>query len=394
MFFLKAKPKEKAELIFDVGSGSVALALLSRKSPQTKPIVHWYKNKPLNSFKKEKHKTEKAILIGNVATLCNDLSVFLRKNREFEITDANVILSAPWYISQAKRIKIDNQSSKIFSADDINGELQKIAQSLEEEAKKKSSELSNIFSGEMKVIEKNILNVEVNGYRVDSIIGKNAKTIAIDLFISIAPQDLCLGIIDKIKNNFSYTKININSFPMVHSTVLSDMANAKNSILIDMSGTTTDITKILDGLIVESVHLSIGKRDLINAITKNLTVPDYIAESMLRMYAEGVLSVRETADIDFVLKDTEILWKKLVSETILKMEDNGYICSSFVLSSDKDVLEHLKHSLGNVLKRENNELHCVSAISTIESYSELVDFSPVKEKDSFIALESIFAMNH
>ncbi len=391
MFLFKSKLKEKAELVFDVGSGSVALALVTKKNTNSKPKVLWYeilavKESPAGD---EKRELKKVFLI-----LSKKFFPEIKKFSDYKITDAHIIFSAPWYVSEARKINIAYGSPKIILAEDIAKELQRVADDLDERTKKKTSLARHIFSNDARVVEKVILNTEINGYRIDDPIGKSVKELSMDLFLSVSPKDLCESLSSIILNEIVRCNISIHSFPMAHATVLSLGDEHNDTILIDMSGTTTDITKVSNGSITDSVHLPMGKRDLIRTLSKEMSVDTFLAESLLRLYSSSTLSNREMADIDFILKDTELLWKKLVLETIQKMQTNGYRCSSYILSADDDVVVHLNHSLESILKNDNNELHCATSVKTISNYTEQVDFSLVLKKDPFIALEALYVTSY
>lgn len=393
MFFSGKKEKLETILLCDAGSGSVTLALLQIKN--NKPVIIWHKNSALQIRDSGKTIEEKKSLLKTIQTLIKDAELFQRKNKDLaKPTKAFVTLSAPWYLSETHRVVIKNDKPTVFTKESLDAELKKNSLLLEEKAKEKSSSVAHYFSDGSQMIEKSILNIKINGYEVDSPLEKPAKELSMDLFMSISPKDIFVGINSLFKESFFDLDVKVHTFPMVHLLALRNVkTKVNNVILIDVSGSTTDITKIENGAIVDSVHIPMGKKSFVNAIMKGYSVDRYIAESMLRLYFSGVSSVRESADVDFMLKDTELLWKKIVSEKINDMQKDGYSCTEHIVSSDQDMLEYIKHSIENISSNKNKELHCVSITSTIQMYNDMVDYSVLGECDPFIALESIYVKN-
>ena len=397
MFFGKSK-KNVHSCICDIGSDSVSVSFVCTLDGIQKPEIIWYKKISLSSV--SSHTKEKLGPKGLVKYALREIITAAedyRKKQKLNVPhNVLVSLASPWFISESHNEHLVYKDEHTFSETDFFDIVTKAGLSLEEKAKTKSNFLSHYFDSEAHVIEKNLINVKLNGYTIENPLGKQVHDLELDFFLSIIPSDLYEFIKDIFDTEWGSAKVRIASFPLIHYLVAKNTKQSlNNSLFVDITGSVTEVSKITDSAVVNIEHIPVGKSHFRKHIENQYNIGSFMANSLLDVYVQKKLSVQESANIDFLIKDTETRWKKEIADYITSQKKEGFGCTEYVVSADALYVEFFSKLLReSITPASDSTPECVPLITSIESYNDLVIWGQDSSTNPFLALCALFAIQN
>jgi cell division ATPase FtsA len=265
------KNKKEVVLILDIGSGSVAGSFVEFNIGQD-PRVLYVKRVPIKLFLTLSGERFKKAMLESLSITLNDLN----KNglRQLESYSNNRVkkvycsLASPWFVSQTKTLVVKEDKEFTITAKFISDLLQKEEDSFE------NSNLSKYSSNKRhasEVIERKLIDVRLNGYKVKDPIGKKAQSAEFDIFLSMSQATILDSIEDVLSKYFLTEEINFHSFTLVSFSAIRDIYESVSSFLfLDITGEVTDISIIKLGTILKTASFPVGKNSVIREVTKTL----------------------------------------------------------------------------------------------------------------------------
>lgn len=304
-FFSSSKTENT--LLLDIGSTSVAAALTHNEKGKS-PIMDFSIRLPFNKrVAGDERDIENQMLITLKEVLTQTFNIGLKqiskKSRPKDIDSVLIGLSSLWYTSKLESKLIEDKNSIKLSQN-------KLQSLLNTEKKAFSEELKEIYINGGEIFEADILGVSANGYRIDNWLNKSATSFNVTYLLSAAPQKLIQKIEDQIigsfgtRRGFSFNSIN----SLLSKLIFHSFKNIHSALLVDLSGDTTNLLFIHDGIAEKNRHLSFGISSLIRNISDNLLLPMPIAESSLVLYAKGVLNDETIKELNKVFSESEDEW--------------------------------------------------------------------------------------
>ena len=308
--------KKENTLLIDIGSTSIACALTHNEKGES-PIMDFSLRLPFSkhipgeeqSIEKQMLFTLKEIL---ALTFQNGLKELSQKSRSKDINTVLIGLSSLWYTSKLETKTIEDKKGIKLT----EGKLKDL---IEEEKKGFMTDLKDIYKDAGEIFEADILGVSANGYRIDNWMGKEANSFELTYLLSAAPQNTIRKIEDQIIGTFGTKRgISINSInSLLSKLIFHNFKNIHSALLVDLSGDTSNLLFIHDGIAEKNKHLSFGISSLVQNIADNLLIPIPIAESYLSLYAKEVLNQESVEELDKVFSESEDEWslhKALVAD--------------------------------------------------------------------------------
>ena len=156
------------------------------------------------------------------------------------------ILSSSWYEVQIKNLKFKEE--KLFN---ISSKF--ISAILDEESKK-------FTESRGKLIEKNVIQILLNGYNTNNPYGKEALTVDTTIFISSMSGEIQDRIKDILETVFTSSDVSFNTFALASFSVVRDIFKTeKNFLLLDISGEMTDIILVRNETITKIASFKLGR---------------------------------------------------------------------------------------------------------------------------------------
>lgn len=191
---------------------------------------------------------------------------------------------------------------------------------------------------DVKLVNAAIVDVRIDGYRVNNPLGFQGKEVSVGVFNSYAPL-VHLGALQTIASNLKLDLLNIavEPYAVARCTTLGGSDNF-SSIFIDIGGGTTDIAVVRDGGIEGTKMFAIGGRSFTHRIAQDLGVGFNEAEDIKLRYSNNELSKAVTKKIDKVLEGDIEVWLSGVELSLSEFSRLELLPSKILLCGGSSLL--------------------------------------------------------
>ncbi len=399
MFFSK-KPEKETILILDIGNGSVGGSLVEVHEHGHPKIFYSHREPyPIQSEKDSKTLLESmtrllSSVLSDIHTNAIPHADFLMHGKQ-KIRDIYCVFSSPWYMSQTKTLKIEKNTpftvSKKFVEEVVNNEEKIFRSALE------NGNYGHVFKGPVRVIEHHIIETRINGYGLDSPIGKSGKTFEISLFTSVVAEEIIAKVEKEIHKHFNYKESHFNSFSLVSFSTVRDLYPGEESFMfLDITGEVTDVSITRKNVLLETISFPLGRASLIRKLSKNIGVSPALAISYIRLYSEKGLTADASTKLTRALESFGREWSDYFHKAILELCRDIALPKKIFFTADHDTAEFFSKLIMNEKTVPSSEADKIIEEEFSVTYLDLsklhsvVDLGPRGGKDEFIALESIF----
>lgn len=379
MLFSK-KAHDECFLICDIGSGSVALALVSESQ---KREVLLLKRSRIGVHENPKRRKDDTDSISALKQMSKEFSAQLhelQKTRPFYMKRAHIVFSSPWYISKtiAKEIKKDRPfvlDSHVLS--EIIDQEEKHFEQLV------ASDHSDRYSGKgIHMIEREVMRVALNGYSTTDPYLKKASRINFSLYMGIIAYDFLLTVDTILRNTFHLSKVTAHTFPLLAYKAISEIyPHEKHFVIIDFGAEATDVSFVEEGVIISSESFSFGRSHIIQNISKDLAVPIDVAESYIKMMKEGVLETETAQDVTHSISKSLVFWIERWNDMCLRNNCADIQSKKIHITIKNDVSSFVTEVI-------QKELHCEVFVLSSDSTGLKVSFKGVPY-DASVAVSAI-----
>lgn len=384
MGFLFSSKKKKMVAIFDIGSGSVggALVYMPTEGELLPTIIKSTRTNIINRAEVNFNLFLEDMILALGATSRN-----LYQSKLGAPDEIVCVLASPWYISETRTIKMSKNHSFTFTKKIVDELLKKEITSLTNVYKNKYGEIESLPL----VVESPIVGISLDGLRVSNPIGGQARSIEMNMIVTLSPK-LCLDKIkESVSRNFHHTPISFSSFMVASYVSIRDKyINSGPYLLLDVGGEVTDIGIVLNDILMGSVSFPYGKETLFRNMCKELKIELRDARELFNLYSQGNLSDQKIAKVISALESAKISWGKSFKEGVDVLSQNCMLPNLLFLTIDADVKDFF-------VKIINNEKYIKSLTKTTVvplDGSLFLDMCNVKNGicDPFLMIESISVM--
>ncbi|MEK9201685.1 MAG: hypothetical protein AAB944_01815 [Patescibacteria group bacterium] len=390
MSFLKRKSSGEPIVIFDIGSASVggAIVLLSESTHLPKII---YTKRIFLPIAERPQSDE--ILTSSASALKEIIVAFEKEGlsvlhdlhiRNKVIHDVFCVLASPWYVSQTKTITIKEKKPIILTEKFIETVLAKEEKAFEESIA--HSSYAETFDKNIILAEQKIIHIKLSGYETNEPYGKKSSDIELSLFSSFVSKKISEKLSETIGHSFGGEKIKLHSFCLTSFSTLSDLfPEAKDFLIMDITGEVTDISIVRNGTLVQSASFPSGRNFLIRKMTKKMNSNTEVALSSLSLYSTGKAEPAVAVKIESVVKEVQEEWLVYLNDLLKDIKaEIGILPRKIFLTVDNDVLplflKFLKQSPDNFEPIVLDE----------KQLARVVEVTKGVVADPFIAIEAIF----
>lgn len=255
------------------------------------------------------------------------------------------VLLSPWFLSETKIISI--QKKEPFR---ITKEFFKELLKEEDSNLKKKWNLNEKLSENAPVIiENEVMRTELNGYPVDSVFGKKARTVKAHIYASLGMKKIVKEVEKKVLENFGDIPLSFRTMPAVLFKVLRSVINTSDGfITVDIGGEITDIIVVKNDSLEEVASFPIGRNSLIKKISSKFNTFPKEASSLLRAYFNDHLSKENKLKMFEILKEAEIEWCDFFKKAVRQISKGNALPQDVFLIGDETFS-------GQLLKCTENE---------------------------------------
>jgi len=381
------KPKnQEVNLIIDIGSGSVGVAVVS--------VFQEIKPKILYTLRKEiKYLgglNSKRFLFSVINALETALAE-LQKDFLFEkINNIDCFFSSLWHLSQTRVLKSEGGK-------DIKITRSLIEKMVDDEEKlfesSQMKECGDMSLENIRIIEKKIMQIKLNGYETPEPYSKKAKSLEVNLFMSSISENVAKVFEESIFRFFGDKEINYYTFTNAEFVVLRDINPTINDyIFLDVSGEITEVAIVKNGILFDSVSFPFGKNSMVRELLKMLDTNKEELISRISLYKSD--KIIESPNIKFSegIKNIMMKWHKLFDTSIKRLLFNISLPQVIFFMSDNDI-GNLIYDFIKLYKFDNiDTLEKLTDIKFVDSehLNKYVEYEKQKQNDQFLSLEALF----
>ncbi len=359
MSIFSFKNKPSLSLIFDIRDTSISIAAATFEKNKKPELVL------CQNFKIEKQNISnwEKYLISMLNTL-DDGMISMRKNlakngnRE-KIDKYFFFVGSPWSISQSKMIQI--LKDRPFEV--TNDLLEKLTTDTEMETEKQIEETSN--ASDWVILEEKIIQVKLNGYKVEKISNKKTNDLEAELFISFVPHT--------IKNQiFRFTDMHNNKIKIgkLHSSLFSsymffrDLYPDKNNfVYIDIGEIITDAYIVRDDIVYGIISFPYGEKDIKNTMIKKSGLSESVVLSALSIVCHGACDEKTEKVIKDLMNPAIEAWVQKLNASISK------VCTEMDIPKNIFIIEN-SDMIRTMMKKIKKDQNIVLLGTKMEVYSE------------------------
>jgi hypothetical protein len=338
------------------------------------------------------------ILESTVANLEKNGMVYLNFTglKRYRIKKVYCIFSSPWHLSTTKKIIVEKK--ELFAVD--KALVEDLLDTEEENLEKDYGETEYLhkFQGGIKMLERKVLETKLNGYVTANPYSKNTNHLELSVFLSLSSDKIMNGVKREIQKVFNFGKIEFHSFSVLSYIVLRDIFLEENNFLfLDVSGEQTEILVVKKDIVVDSISFPLGRNFLIRKISEVLNdVSPSNAISSLSLYFDGKTEPKIGEKIKQAIEEAKKDWLSLFYDAFANFSEEIFMPRTVFMAVDDDSAKPFSNFINEgdfsalTLVPEPLNLTLLSH----EKIENLCLFGEKAEKDSFIAIESIFLGNN
>lgn len=218
----------------------------------------------------------------------------------------------------------DNPGEEI-SEGEFSNIIQKVQQRNYEQIRRDFKKETGRSELDLHLLSGALQDIRIDGYQVVNPIGFKGREVSCGLFNSYTPKEH-LELFEDIIHSLRLELVSIVSGPYsVFSSFYAHNTSDTDFILIDIGGSTTEISLIRKGRLDDVKSISIGGASFTRSISENLKIGLWEAENIKRSFSqgkasEGVLKKIEgiiNADVKLFFRGLEMVLSELSQTTLL-----------------------------------------------------------------------------
>lgn len=382
--FSRKKEEDNLALIYDIGSSSVAAALLETNKDGIPKIIFSLRE-PIVFEEKINAERFLFLTLKSLETLNSKLAIKgIGKPSKICCT-----LSSPWYASQTRTIKFEKNTPFVFTSKLADDLIKKEISIFEEENINRFSDSPD----KARMIEFKNMKVMLNGYPTPDPFNKKAKKVEMVIFVSMSGDTLLKKIENSIFRHFHNNDIKFISFSFASFTVARDMFIHKdNFILVDIAGEVTDISMIKKDILSDSISYPLGRNFIIREVANSLNCSLSEARSYLSLFKDGHATEAVERKLNPIITKLKNEWTTGFQQSLISISNDISIPSTIFITVDKELTnffsEMIKNEQFNQYSLTESEFNIV--FLDTPTLHGAVSFKDGIERDPFITIESIY----
>lgn len=198
---------------------------------------------------------------------------------------------------------------------------------------------------DIKLINAAIVDVRIDGYRINNPLGFQGKEVSVGVFNAYAPL-VHLGALQTIAATLNLDLLNIAVEPYALARCTGvDKADNFSAIFIDIGGGTSDIAVVRNGGIEGTKMFAVGGRTFTNRIAQNLGIGFNEAEDIKLRYSNGELGKEVTKKIRRILEGDMNVWLSGVELCLAEFSNLELLPSKILLCGGSSQLPLIQEAL-------------------------------------------------
>jgi hypothetical protein len=384
-FFSFRKKESSLSLVFDIRDTSITVAV-AKFYFDNKPEIFSCQNFKINFSKPINYDKYISVLLktmeDSVVSVTRDLVKVGNKER---ISNYYMFFGSPWCISQSKVIRIEKDRPFLIDEKLLRQVLSKEEENLIQRIDSSSEEKNWM------VMEEKIIQLKLNGYKVNKIYDRKAEKVEMEFLVSFIPKEIQ----DKINEPLrSKIKENSNSTILSSFSFLRDLFLDKNDfIYFDINESITDLY-IVRGDVLEGVSsFPIGQSDIIKEISAKSNLSIDIITSKINIKYQGNCDEKTSDEVDSLIENGFKLWFENFNSTISKMSSPINLPNNIFVVANSSISKifaekMVKDSLDKKIELLNMKIN--TEIIREEVFHNIITNAKVYMNEPYIKMDLVF----
>lgn len=370
--FSFGKKKTRAVALIDIGSASVGGAYAQYEDGKP-PIVYYTARVDVEVREGEAVKDSMLRSLSFLERLLVEegAPALRRETGSAVIEKVLVSVAAPWQDTVVTTANMQQRRPFTFTHAHLADAIEKVA----------NVSPGRVSSGHM------VVATILNGYETTNPFGKRVTRAELVLLASTIEKEVAHAIETSLRRAFHTNAIELTAFAPVAYTVFRDLyPHQKDFVVLDVSGTGTDVAFVKRGLLVEVRSIAYGTHDLLAAARKAGHRTEERGSDLLDSAANGAFA-KETAE-------AERVWLEGLREAFGSVASAQALPRTVLLLADPEARDYLKRTLEQSMLRSlwlsDDPLSVISV--TPSQLAARVKTRGLGEGDLFMALLALYAM--
>jgi len=392
MSFFSSEDDGELVVVYDIGSASVGAAFVYLKKDAKPHIIYSLRRdmvfqNELN-FERFRNVMEKTIHEVSENIMKYDVTKSGISKKKLKAPRIYCFMSSPWYTGQTRMVHAKKKEPFV-----INEKILEYFVDRELDNFKKSENIqSYIGPGDAVVLEKQVLQIKLNGYETAEPYGKNTSTLDLAVFFGVVSKEAMIRAERAMGKYFSINKLYFYTFPVASFDVLRSLEDLPdNFVFMDISGELTDVVLVKERLPIHISTFPVGKKTIIRDVVRRTgRTPEDIL-SALRLN-QGQNNAENNAEkTTGIITTSKKAWVDSLRKILADLSDSFVVPDRVYFMSDKDV-ENLFLSM---IVEEVSEYYSSEKVPNVvqinpKLFSLACTFSPEARRDPFIMIEALF----
>jgi hypothetical protein len=396
MFSLFSSKKSELGIIFDVGTSSVAAALVKFEEGKTPHVVHTVRE--VMTFQENVDPVRLFGFMIDALKTANEriaregvAHLKFTEHGSLSVKKVYFVFAHPWSVSETKIISVHKEEPFEVTQAFIKELLEK-EEELFEQTLTTTGNLQE-YKHKLAVVGKEVIQTKLNGYDSKNPYGKYAKTLDLAFSISIVPKEV-LEKAEEVTHRAYHLKDSRSfSFPIVAFSTLRDIFKKDDDfIFLDIAGEIADITIVKSGVVVENSNFPLGKNFLYRKVAEALKEPYEVGASLLRAHLEGHVEEQVSKTISKILDSVRVEWLRYFDTALIDISTRVTLPNRVYLIAGNEFVPFFIEAIQQEKITQFGMNGAAFSVEVIdhEHMSEHVTFAKSAYKDSFLALEAVF----
>lgn len=388
-FFTNRGVDETLTLLVDIGSASVGGALVKIEKGRAPHIIATVRK----DISFQEVLSSARFLSSMNHALDQVLKTIHQKTGESSGSPAHIFctLSSPWFILKTRRLLISRQQEFEVTERGIDEFTSEDIARLKEELKE------TLPPKDVKIIEKKIIQIKLNGYEIKNPYGRRTSQMEILMTVGVSSGKVIQSIERKLRNVFHAKEVNFGAFPISAFSAIRDIfPTEKNFFFLDITGEATDVSLVNNDLLIGTVSFPHGKNFFIREISAEMRTVHEEAATLFAMFLRDELHSAKRAKVATIIARAEDEWLLRFKKSLGTFAGNGVLPNKVFFTTDAFIaplFSLLVPRVTNTVKPEhgvNAPLEAQYLDSLI--VAKFVSFEAGVIRDPFMVIEALLAL--
>lgn len=386
-FFIKQKQDKTLSLLIDIGSASVGAALVVIEKGKPPHIIANVREdisfqEILSSARflfSMNHALDKVL-----RTLQVEIKELNSRGIVASISHVFCTLSSPWFVLKTRNLNITRQKEFEVTAHTLEEFINEDITLLKEDLKE------TLPLKDIRIIEKKILHIKLNGYEIVNPYKQKTSQIEISTVVGVSSEKVTNSIDQKINRFLHAGPVHFGAFPVVAFSAIRDIfPTEKNFLFLDITGEATDVSLVENDLLVCTVSFPRGKNFIIREISSCMRTVHEEATTLFLMFLRGDLNDAQHTQIAEIVTRAEMEWLTRFEKTTTAFSEKNILPNKIFFTTDTDIVPLFSRLLLKS-KHPTGESFNVQYLDQL-IVSKFVSFETEVARDPFIVVEALFA---